>query len=133
KEIPYQYSKGNQGTNREVKEAEWLLRVTPRSTPEGRTNMELEITNDSEGEIFGGVTSIDTNRVETVVLVDDGETVVLGGIFQQTRNEGTYKTPFFGDLPWVGRLFRRDFSNSKKAELLVFITPRLVKEGFASQ
>lgn len=133
KEIPYQSSSGNQGTNTEFKEAELLLRVTPRITPEGRINMELEITNDSVGEIFGGVPSIDTNRVETVVLVDDGETVVLGGIFQQTRNEGTYKTPFFGDLPWVGRLFRRDFSNSKKAELLVFITPRLVKEGFASQ
>jgi len=133
KEIPYQSTSGNQGTNTEFKEAELLLRVTPRITPEGRINMDLEITNDSVGEVFGGVPSIDTNRVETVVLVDDGETVVLGGIFQQTRNEGTYKTPFFGDLPWVGRMFRRDFSNSKKAELLVFITPRLVKDGFASE
>lgn len=133
KEIPYQSSSGNAGTNTEFKEAELLLRVTPRITPEGRINMELEITNDSVGEIFGGVPSIDTNRVQTTVLVDDGETVVLGGIFQQTRNEGTYKTPFFGDLPWVGRLFRRDFSNSTKAELLVFITPRLVAENFVSR
>lgn len=133
KEIPYQSTSGNQGTNTEFKEAELLLRVTPRITPEGRINMDLEITNDSVGEVFNGVPSIDTNRVETVVLVDDGETVVLGGIFQQTRNEGTYKTPFFGDLPWVGRMFRRDFSDSKKAELLVFITPRLVKDGFASE
>ena len=133
KEIPYQSSSGNTGTNTEFKEAELLLRVTPRITPEGRINMELEITNDSVGEIFGGVPSIDTNRVQTTVLVDDGETVVLGGIFQQTRNEGTYKTPFFGDLPWIGRLFRRDFSNSSKAELLVFITPRLVAENLVSQ
>src|SRR5699024_12284185 len=96
-------------------------------------NMERELTDDSVCASCGGVRSIDTSRVETVVLVDEGETVVLGGMFQQTRNEGTYKTPFFGDLPWVGRLFRRDFSNSKKAQLLVFITPRLVKEGFASQ
>lgn len=133
KEIPYQSSSGNQGTNTEFKEAELLLRVTPRITPEGRINMELEVTNDSVGEIFAGVPSIDTNRVETTVLVEDGETVVLGGIFQQTRNEGVYKTPFFGDLPWIGRLFRREYSTSKKDELLVFITPRLVAEDFVGR
>ena len=112
-------------------EAELRMEVTPRITPDGRVIMELNVHNDSVGQVIAGIPSIDTNRVETTVLVDDGETVVLGGIFQQEKLEGEVKTPFLGDLPWIGRLFRRTFQEEDKQELLVFITPRLVQDGEA--
>jgi type IV pilus assembly protein PilQ len=81
------------------------------------------------GAIFNGVPSIDTNQIETQVLVDNGQTVVLGGIFTTDKQYSTTKTPFVGDLPYVGRLFRRTEQKDNKAELLIFITPRIIQEG----
>ena len=126
-EIPYTTVSGF-GTKTEFRRAELRLEVTPRLTPDGRIVMELKVNNDSVGQVFNNIPTIDVNRVETTVLVNDGETVVLGGIFQQQTVEGFVKTPFLGDLPWIGRLFRREFTNEDKQELLIFITPRLVKD-----
>lgn len=126
-EIPYTTISGF-GTKTEFRRAELRLEVTPRLTPDGRIVMELKVNNDSVGQVFNSIPTIDVNRVETTVLVNDGETVVLGGIFQQQTVEGFVKTPFLGDLPWIGRLFRREFTNEDKQELLIFITPRLVKD-----
>lgn len=132
-QIGYQEASSSGATSVSFVEAELRLEVTPRITPEGRIIMELKINNDSVGNIIAGVPSIDTNRVETTVLVNDGETLVLGGIFQHAQTKGVDKTPFLGDLPWIGRLFRRDYATDKKQELLIFITPRLLKETYAQQ
>ena len=95
--------------------------------------MDLIINQDSVGEEFNNIPSIDTNAVETQVLVDNGETVVLGGIFRQEEIHTISKTPFFGDLPLIGALFRYSSESSDKSELLVFITPRLVKDSLTNQ
>ena len=97
--------------------------------------MELFVNSDSPGEVQAtGVRAIDTNRVATNVLVDDGQTVVLGGIFQNQTSNSTSKTPFLGDLPYVGRLFKKDVQSNNKQELLIFVTPRLVNNnGSASR
>ena len=130
-QIGYQEATSSGATAVSFVDAELRLEVTPRITPDGRIIMELKINNDSVGEVIAGIPSINTNRVETTVLVNDGETVVLGGIFQQQRIEGVVKTPFLGDLPWIGRLFRREFRSDDKQELLIFITPRLLRDTFA--
>jgi len=80
-----------------------------------------------------GSAAINTNRVETSVLVNDGETVVLGGIFQQEKINSVTKTPFLGDLPWIGNLFRKTVNRDNKQELLIFITPRLMKDALANR
>ena len=131
-QIGYQEATSSGATAVSFIDAELRLEVTPRITPEGRIIMDLKINNDSVGEVIAGIPSINTNRVETTVLVSDGETVVLGGIFQQEKTEGTVKTPFLGDLPWIGRLFRREFRSDDKQELLIFITPRLMRDTFAN-
>ena len=84
---------------------------------------------DSVGQVFLDVPSINTNQIETQVLVNNGETIVLGGIFQTDRNTTVTKTPFLGDLPYVGRLFRRTLERDDKQELLIFITPRVIQDA----
>jgi len=81
------------------------------------------------GQVFEGVPSINTNEIETEVLVDNGQTVVLGGIFQTDRNVSTTKTPFLGDLPYVGALFRTKTERDDKQELLIFITPKILRDS----
>ena len=83
---------------------------------------------DTVGTVFNGVPSINTNEIQTEVLVDNGQTVVLGGIFQTDKNVSTTKTPFLGDLPYVGRLFKRTVERDDKQELLIFITPRIIAD-----
>lgn len=125
-EIPYSTT-SNGGTNVQFKKAELSLEVTPHITPDNRVIMEIKVSDDAVGQLYNGVPSIDTHRVETSVLVDDGETVVLGGIFQRASTNGVVKTPFLGDIPWLGNLFRQKYKTDNKQELLIFITPRLVK------
>lgn len=132
-QIGYQEASSSGATAVSFIRAELRLEVTPRITPDGRIIMDLKVNNDSVGSVIAGIPSVNTNRVETTVLVDDGETVVLGGIFQQEKRSGVEKTPFLGDLPWIGRLFRRDFSSDDKQELLIFITPRLLKDAYAGR
>ncbi|MFA9202380.1 MAG: type IV pilus secretin PilQ [Flavobacteriales bacterium] len=128
-QIPYQTATSSGATAIQFINAELSLEVTPSITPDGRIGMELFVNSDSPGEIQPtGIRAIDTNRVSTNVLVDDGQTVVLGGIFQNQTTKGTLKTPFLGDLPYVGRLFRKETQSNNKQELLIFVTPRLVSE-----
>ena len=109
------------------------LEVTPQITPDDRVSMQLKVTNDSVGEEvpsgFGGfIPSIDTNEVETDVLVDNGQTVVLGGIYQQDKADSISRVQFFSDLPLVGFLFKSTSLRDDKSELLVFITPKIISE-----
>ncbi|KAA0012088.1 type IV pilus secretin PilQ [Billgrantia pellis] len=115
----------------EFKEAVLSLEVTPQITPDNRIIMDLVITNDSFRDVATGEPPIDTNSIETQVLVDNGETVVLGGILTTEQLSRLAKTPFFGDLPVLGRLFRYNESSNQKVELLVFITPRILEDGLA--
>ncbi|RKZ96757.1 MAG: type IV pilus secretin PilQ [Gammaproteobacteria bacterium] len=128
-EIPYQEASSSGATSVSFKEAVLKLEVTPQITPDDRIVMDLEVNKDEVGEIFLGVPSIDTRSVKTQVLVDNGETVVLGGIYERTENEGSTRVPFFGDLPYVGFLFKTNTNESRQRELLVFITPKIIKDS----
>lgn len=132
-EIPYQEASSSGATSVSFKAAVLKLEVTPQITPDDRIIMDLLINQDSVGELTAAGPSIDTNEVKTQVLVDNGETVVLGGIFKNEDVTEVTKTPFFGDLPVIGRLFRRTNHTEVKSELLVFITPRLVKDSLTGR
>ena len=92
--------------------------------------MDLNVNKDSVGRIFNGVPSIDTKEVGTQVLVDNGETLVLGGIYERNRLDEVDRVPFFGELPMVDWLFKTTRKSDDKSELLIFITPKIVKENF---
>ena len=132
-EIPYQEATSSGATSTSFKDAVLSLEVTPQITPDDRIIMELNIKQDTVGTIFNGVPSINTNEIETEVLVDNGQTIVLGGIFQTDKNISTEKTPFLGDLPYVGRLFRRTIERDDKQELLIFITPRIIQDNLTNR
>jgi len=126
-EIPYQEASSSGATSVSFKKAVLSLSVTPQITPDDRVIMDLGVTRDSVGQVFSGVPSIDTREVQTQVLVDNGETVVLGGIYEQSKNSSVNRVPFFGDLPVVGHLFKNTLRQNDKSELLVFVTPKIVK------
>lgn len=132
-EIPYQEATSSGASSVSFKAAVLKLEVTPQITPDDRIIMDLKINQDSIGDVFNGIPSINTNALETQVLVENGETIVLGGIFRSTETNATTKTPFFGDIPFIGVLFRRTEHTETKAELLVFITPRLVKDTLSTR
>ncbi|MBJ8418085.1 type IV pilus secretin PilQ [Acinetobacter courvalinii] len=132
KKIPYTSSTGggaNAVPKTEFIDATLSLDVTPSITPDGKVMMKLNITKDSQSTPTPtGQLTINKNQIDTNVLVDNGETVVLGGIFEQENISSQVKVPFLGDLPYVGRLFRRDLKTDNKRELLIFITPRIVND-----
>nr|WP_240687753.1 type IV pilus secretin PilQ [Alkanindiges illinoisensis] len=129
RQIPYQKSTSSGATSIEFVNAELGLDVTPSITPDGKIGMELEVTNNTIGEILqNGQATIATNRLNTNVLVNDGETVVLGGIFVNETGNTVTKVPFLGDIPYVGTLFRKNINRDDKQELLIFVTPRLVSD-----
>lgn len=133
-EIPYQESASSGATTTQFKEAVLSLTVTPQITPDDRIIMDLLVTKDSVGDVItnergGQVPSIDTRSVETQVLVNNGQTVVLGGIYETEQSETQSKVPFLGDIPLVGYLFRSTRTISNKSELLIFVTPKILKEG----
>jgi type IV pilus assembly protein PilQ len=109
------------------KEAVLMLEVKPQITPDDRVIMDLKITKDND-RIAGGTFAFDKREVSTRVLVDNGETVVLGGVYERTMNSAINRVPFFGDLPVVGALFRRTQEVDNKRELLIFVTPKILKE-----
>lgn len=125
-EIPYQEASSSGATSTSFKEAVLSLAVTPRITPDQRIIMDLAVHQDSVGQLYNGVPSIDTTSVTTRVLVEDGTTIVLGGMFRTNRNLEIARTPVLGDVPVLGRLFRRTLTRDDKQELLIFITPRIV-------
>jgi type IV pilus assembly protein PilQ len=127
-EIPYQEATSSGATSVSFKDAVLELKVTPQITPDDRIIMDLDVKKDSVGEIFLGVPSIDTNEVSTQVLVDNGETLVLGGIYEQEKIKEVDRVPFFGELPLVDWMFKNTSITDDKAELLIFVTPKIVKE-----
>lgn len=130
-EIPYQEASSSGATSTSFKKAVLSLEVTPTITPDDRIFLDLSVTKDDVGEIFNGVPSIDTRAVQTQVLVDNGQTVVLGGIYDTEKRDESDSVPFLGDVPLVGRLFRTDFNQLDKAELLIFITPKIIQQNIA--
>jgi len=128
-QIPFQEATSAGATSTSFQDAVLSLEVTPQITPDNRIIMDLQVNQDEVGQIFNGVPSIDTNAVSTQVLVDNGQTIVLGGIFRNTSNRSVDKTPFLGDLPYVGRMFRRTIESQDKRELLIFITPRIIDDA----
>lgn len=127
-EIPYQEATSSGATSTAFKDAVLSLQVTPQITADDRIVMELDVKQDTVGQIFNGIPSINTNQIRTEVLVENGQTVVLGGIFQTVRNRSTNKTPLLGDIPHLGRLFRRDTENDDDQELVIFITPSILAD-----
>lgn len=128
-EIPYQEASSSGATSTSFKSATLGLDVKPQITPDDRIIMELQVKQDTVGAVFNGVPSINTNQIQTQVLVDNGETIVLGGVFTTQTTESVTKTPFLGDLPYLGRFFRRNTQSDDKQELLIFITPRLIRDS----
>ena len=128
-QIPYQTAAASGATTIAFRDAVLELSVTPRITPDDKIIMDLEVKKDSVGSrIVQGTPSIDTKRVNTQVLCDNGDTIVLGGIFEQTTRTTVEKVPFLGDIPVVGYLFKRTSRQDDKTELLIFVTPKIVKD-----
>ncbi|WP_435888773.1 type IV pilus secretin PilQ [Vibrio mediterranei] len=131
-EIPYLKSTSSGATAVEFKKAVLSLTVTPQITPDNRLILDLDVTQDRVGEVLktleGETVAIDTQRIGTQVLVNDGETVVLGGIFQHAMTSKVDKVPVLGDIPGLGALFRRTYENIGKNELLIFVTPKIITQ-----
>lgn len=129
-EVPYQEASSSGATSTSFKEAALSLEVTPQITPDNRIIIEVKVTKDapdfSQAASTGGVPSISKNEVNAKVLVSDGETIVIGGVFTNTQSKSVDKVPFLGDVPYIGRFFKRDLVQDKKSELLIFLTPRIM-------
>ena len=132
-EIPYQQATSSGATSVSFRKANLSLKVKPQITPDGKITMTLDINKDTPNTRLstGAGVAIDTKHVKTEVLVDNGGTVVIGGIYTQETRDNTQRIPFFGDLPYIGWLFKNREWIDDKSELLVFITPRIVAEGLA--
>ena len=133
-EIPYVESASSGATTVQFKKAVLSLKVTPLITPDSRVILDLNISKDSVGQLVptangGSVPSIDTRQIITQVLVNDGQTVVLGGILETTKTDASKKVPLLGDIPLLGYLFKSTTNINKKTELLIFITPKILREG----
>ncbi|WP_409261373.1 type IV pilus secretin PilQ [Pseudomonas putida] len=129
-EVPYQETSKSGATSVAFREASLSLEVTPQITPGGKVIMTVKVTKDEPDFVnaLNDVPPIRKNEVNAKVRVADGETIVIGGVYSTTQNNVVDKVPFFGDLPYVGRLFRRDALQEKKSELLVFLTPRIMSD-----
>lgn len=128
--IPFQAQAGGTtgGSITQIEEAVLSLEVTPQITPDGRINMQLDIRQDSVAPGNSLIPAINTNQVTTRALVNDGETIVLGGVFREETSVTESKTPILGDLPYVGKLFKRSNRSNRRTELLIFITPKILDE-----
>jgi len=127
-ELPYQEATSSGATSVSFRKANLKLEVTPQITPDGNIILDVDVNKDSVGTETTSGFAIDTKHVKTQVLVENGGTVVLGGIFQQTEREAVTKVPLFGDIPIVGNLFKGTTRRNDKTELLVFITPKIVRD-----
>jgi len=133
-EIPYQESASSGATTTQFKNAVLSLKVTPLITPDSRVVLDIDVSDDTVGAQVtsatgGSVPSIDTREIQTQVLVNDGQTVVLGGILETVKNKSANKVPFLGDIPVLGNLFKSTININNKKELLIFITPKILREG----
>jgi len=130
-EIPYQEASSSGATAVSFKKAVLSLRVKPQITPDDRVIMDLAVNQDTQGAAVSGIPTINTRQVTTQVLVDDGETVVLGGIYNQVDRNDADRVPFFGDLPYIGFLFKNSRVRKTKSELLIFVTPKILSEDLS--
>ncbi|MGZ8256737.1 MAG: type IV pilus secretin PilQ, partial [Gallionella sp.] len=127
-EIPYLQASSSGAANVAFKKAVLSLLVKPQITPDDNVIMDVKVNKDSVGVLFAGIPSVNTNKVNTQVLVENGGTVVIGGVYTQIEAEDTNKVPLLGDIPVIGYLFKTRVKSEKKAELLVFITPKIMKD-----
>ena len=127
-ELPYQTATSSGATALQFRKANLKLEVTPQITPEGNVILDVDVTKDSVGRQTAAGFAIDTKHVKTQVLVENGGTVVIGGIFEQTDRDEVTKVPFLGDIPYLGNLFKTKSRTSNKTELLIFLTPKVVSE-----
>ncbi len=132
-EIPYQQATSSGATSVSFKKASLRLEVTPQITPEGNVILDLEVNKDSRGALTSAGPAINTKQVKTQVLVENGGTVVIGGIFTQDEQTDINKVPFLGDIPFIGLLFQNKVRSTRKTELLVFITPKIVTDRSAAR
>lgn len=134
-EIPYQEATSSGATSVSFKKAVLSLTVTPQITPDDRIIMDLEVKSDNPdfGNLVLGVPPINTQNVQTQVLINNGETIVLGGVYEQTKSNTINRVPFFADLPIVGALFRSKSEQDEKNELLIFVTPKIIKDEMQIQ
>ena len=128
-EIPYLEASASGAATVAFKEAVLSLEVTPQITPDDKIIMDLDVQKESVGAVFAGVPSIDTQNIQTQVLVTNGETAILGGIFEQEERNQVDKVPFFGDLPIIGNAFKTRTRQDDKTELLIFVTPKIMDES----
>ena len=136
RQIPYA-TVSQDGTKVEFKDAFLKLEVTPQITPDDRIKMDLKVSKDEQGANVATSTgtqpTIDKRELETQVMVNNGETVVLGGVFEQTKNDNVSKVPLLGDVPLLGYLFRNTNKTNTKRELLIFVTPQILKNGTVAE
>lgn len=125
-EIPYQEASSAGNTSTSFKKAVLSLEVTPQITPDEHISMDLKVNQDTVGQVYNNIPSIDTREIQTKVLVANGQTVVLGGVHEENRIKSSTKVPVLGDLPMVGQVFRNTNRSDTKRELLIFVTPRIV-------
>ena len=129
-QIPYQEASASGATTTSFKEAALSLEATPNITPDGKIGLQLLITNGTP-TIINNQVAIAEDSISTNVIVEDGQTIVLGGVFKNRTSNGVDKVPFLGDLPYIGRAFRKDVRSNSKEELLIFITPKLINDGIS--
>jgi type IV pilus assembly protein PilQ len=127
-ELPYQQATSSGATSVSFQKAQIRLQVTPQITPEGNVILDVEVNKDSVGRSTSAGFAIDTKHIKTTALVENGGTVVLGGLFQQTETNTVDKVPFLGDIPFLGNLFKNSTKVLNRTELLIFITPRIITD-----
>ncbi|WP_146203414.1 type IV pilus secretin PilQ [Leucothrix pacifica] len=125
-DIPYLQASSSGATSVSFKKAVLSLEVTPQVTPDEHVIMDLKVNQDTVGEVYSGVPSINTREITTQVLVDNGQTVVLGGVHEETNQNDTTKVPVLSDLPYLGKLFQKNVKSNDKRELLIFVTPKIM-------
>jgi type IV pilus assembly protein PilQ len=130
-EVPYLQASSSGATSVAFKKAVLSLKTTPQITPDDKVSMKVSVNQDTVGNIYAGVPSINTKKVETQVLVENGGTVVIGGIYTQDESDSTTQVPLLGDIPILGWLFKTNGVNKTKKELLIFITPKILKESLS--
>jgi type IV pilus assembly protein PilQ len=132
-ELPYQVATSSGATSLQFRKANLKLEVTPQVTPEGNVILDVDVTKDSVGRATSAGFAINTKHVKTQVLVENGGTVVIGGIFEQLDREDVTKVPWLGDLPYLGYLFKTKTLTTSKTELLIFLTPKVITDRTAAR
>lgn len=131
-EIPYQEASSSGATSVSFKKAVLRLEVIPQITPDDHIILDLKVNQDSRGVVTAGVPAINTRQMQTKVLVANGETVVLGGIYQQNKTQSKMQVPFFGKLPIIGWMFKNETNSDQRNELLIFVTPKIIQDGMTA-